>query len=110
METKYGDIAVAAVTNELTLVSATNSVRGIFDNLKVIALGQIMDGLHFARLATQMYCNDYLGQLVLALGLLQLARQCLGAEIVGTRIDIDEIYLGTTIQSAVGRSHKSNWG
>ena len=109
MKAEYGDVAVTGVTDELTLVFATNGVRCIFNNLESIALGQGMDGLHIARLATQVHGNDDFRQSAFAFGLFQLEGKRLRAEVVGVWVDIDKIHVGATVQRAVGRSHERDW-
>ncbi|MNG30514.1 hypothetical protein D3C84_1161430 [compost metagenome] len=67
-----------------------------------------MDRLHITGLPAQVHRDHDLGQASFALGLLQLARKGLRAEVVGARVDIDEVDLRTAVQTAVGRGDEGD--
>ncbi|MNE83125.1 hypothetical protein D3C80_1799150 [compost metagenome] len=67
-----------------------------------------MDGLHVTRLPAQVHGYHHLGQGTFAFGEFELVRQCLRAQVVGARVDIDKVYLCAAVQGTVGGSDEGN--
>ncbi len=102
VEAEDGDVGVAAVADGLALVAAADGVRGVLDDAEAVALGEAGDALHVAALPCEMDRHDDLGKPPRGFSLGQLGRQGGDAEVVGPRIDIDEIDVGAAVARAVG--------
>ena len=93
---------MAAIADGLAHVTPANGMGGILDDAKAIAPGQGGDGRQVAGLASEVYRDHHLGQPALALCLFQLDGQGRGVEVVGVRVDVDEVHPGAAITPAIG--------
>ena len=83
-------------------MARADAVRGILDHAEAVVLGKRPDRFLVGRAAAEMHRDDGLGQAAGRLGVAQLLRQRRHADVVGARIDVDEIDVGAAQPRAIG--------
>src|SRR5580704_5422854 len=91
METEDGDVTISAVADRFPPIFCPNGVRSVLDDSETITLRHSVNSQHVARLARKVYRRQHLGETAIALGFSQLALECKGTEVVGSRIDVNEV-------------------
>ena len=106
MKAEYRDVAKTTVADGFAFVFTANGVRRVFNDLEAKSARQVLYGLHIARLSGKMNRHHNFGQPTGLFCAYELVLQCLGAQVVGTRVNVHKIDLCAAIKTAVGRGHK----